>query len=146
MRPVCPACGYVHFVDPKVAVVILIESRNQVLLVRRGIDPERGRWALPGGFVDFGEDPALAAIREAKEETGLDVRITRLLSVMKPPDVVTIVIAYAATPVGGELAAGDDAEHAAWFTAENLPDLAFQSTQLLLTTWINTSSGGVELG
>jgi 8-oxo-dGTP diphosphatase len=137
MRRVCPSCGYIHFIDPKVAVVIFIESEGQLLLIKRGIQPEQGKWALPGGYVDYDEDPVQAAIRETAEETGLVVEITRLIDVMKPPDVVTIVIAYAAKVVGGVLCAGDDAEIAAWFTGQNLPELAFQSTQRLVAAWIN---------
>src|SRR5690606_33499003 len=84
LRRVCPACGFVHFDDPKVAVVLFIEQDDRVLLVRRGINPERGKWALPAGYVDAGEDPREAAVREAREETSLEVRITRLLDVMGP--------------------------------------------------------------
>lgn len=94
MRPTCAACGYVHFDDPKVAVVVFIEQEGKVLLILRGVDPQRGKWALPAGYVDRGEDPAQAAIRETAEETGLRVEITRLIDLMFDNGI--IVIMYAA--------------------------------------------------
>ncbi|MCC7449085.1 MAG: NUDIX hydrolase [Anaerolineae bacterium] len=137
-RQVCPACGYIHFNDPKVAVVTFIMQDDRILLVKRGVDPERGKWALPGGFVDYGEDPTVAAIREAAEETGLDIAITRLLDVTFPPTKV-IVISYAAQVVSGSLVAADDVDAVAWFTPVNLPELAFESTQRLIEQYFRPS-------
>jgi ADP-ribose pyrophosphatase YjhB (NUDIX family) len=143
-RPVCPACGYIHFANPKVAVVTLIERLierdRQVLLVKRGVDPERGKWALPGGFVDLGEDPMLAAARETTEETGLAVEITRLLDVTFPPNGV-IVISYAAAVIGGTLCAADDVEDVRWYNPADLPELAFESTRRLVSLWIDNPNG-----
>ncbi len=137
VRPVCPACGYIHFANPKVAVVVFIEHDGQILLVKRGVDPERGRWALPGGFVDYGEDPVKAAVREAAEETGLTVEILELLDVTFPLNGVIIVISYTARVVDGILAAADDVEDVRWFRPADLPELAFESTQRLVRQWIN---------
>ena len=82
-RPVCPSCGYIHFQEPKVAAGILVLQDDRVLLVRRSMQPQRGMWTLPAGFVDADEDPAGAAIREVLEETGLVVEIEGLLDVMR---------------------------------------------------------------
>jgi 8-oxo-dGTP diphosphatase len=136
MRRVCPACGYVHFANPKVAVVTFLNQNREILLVKRGVDPERGKWALPGGFVDLGEDPQLAAVREAEEETGLTVEITGLLDVTFPPNGV-IVISYAGKVIGGTLCAADDVEACCWFKPDDLPDLAFDSTRRLIGLWID---------
>ena len=65
LRPVCQACGWVYYADPKVAVAALIEQNGQVFLVRRANDPQRGLWSMPAGFVDAGEDPAEAVVRDA---------------------------------------------------------------------------------
>lgn len=133
-RPVCPACGYVHFPDPKVAVVVFVEREGKVLLVLRGFEPERGKWALPAGFVDRGEDPAAAARREMFEETGLEVTITRPVDVLF--DSGKIIIVYAAQVNGGTLSANDDVDDARWFGPDELPDLAFQSTQTMIDAWM----------
>jgi 8-oxo-dGTP diphosphatase len=133
MRPVCPACGYIHFDDPKVAVVVFVEQDGKVLLILRGVDPQRGKWAFPAGYVDRGEDPAQAAVREMAEETGLSVEITRLIDVTFDNGI--IVIMYAAQVVGGALQAQDDADDARWFGPADLPELAFRSTQVLITAW-----------
>ena len=78
MRPVCPQCGWIHFIDPKVAAAVLIEQDGCILLVRRASEPFRGLWTLPAGFVNGGEDPAEAAARECLEETGLSVNVTHV--------------------------------------------------------------------
>lgn len=86
-RRVCSACGFVFFTDPKVGVGILLVQDKKLLLVRRTMNPERGRWAIPAGFLDHGEDPRAAAAREAFEETGLEVTIQGLVDVFyNPPE------------------------------------------------------------
>lgn len=138
LRPTCPDCGYVHFFDPKVAVAVFVEDGARVLLVKRGVEPEHGKWALPAGYVDAGEDPRLAAVREVAEETGLQVRITRLVDVFHSPrrPGASIIIVYAAQMLGGTLCPHDDATDAAWFGPEALPELAFESTRQIVHAWI----------
>lgn len=138
MRRVCPNCGFVHFNDPKVAAVIFIEQDHRVLLVRRAFDPERGKWALPAGFIDDGEIPAEAAVREVREETGLEVEITRLVNVCAGSDTgeASIVIIYAAQVTGGTAQPLDDADDLLWYAAHDpLPELAFESTRSMLGLW-----------
>ena len=135
VRPVCPACGWMHFADPKVAAAVLVEQDGRVLLVRRVNEPFRGLWTLPAGFVDADEDPASAAARECLEETGLSVRVTRVLEVIagrEHPRGADFVIVYAAQVESGNLLAADDADEAAWFAKSNLPPLAFQATHRIL--------------
>jgi 8-oxo-dGTP diphosphatase len=135
-RPICPSCGWVHFADPKVAAAVLVESEGRVLLVQRANDPFKGCWTVPAGFVDAGEDPAEAAVRECFEETGLTVQITGLIEIIagrEHPRGSDFVIFYRGQAEGGELNAGDDASAAGWFERGNLPQLAFQSTAYLLT-------------
>ncbi|MFN2200013.1 MAG: NUDIX hydrolase [Caldilineaceae bacterium] len=144
MRPTCPNCAFVQFLDPKVAVIGLVTSAGRVLLVRRGVDPERGQWALPGGFMDAGEMPDEALQRELLEEVGLDVTIEGLLGIFpmvaRPRIAGGIVIAYRASPSSGTCPAleqNDDVDEAKWFKAGDLPDdVAFESSQELLSEWL----------
>jgi len=131
-RRVCTACDYVHFVDPKVGVGVLLLHEEKILLVRRAMAPERGKWSLPAGFLDRGEDPAVTAARETKEETNLEVRIEALLEVYSNPPCrggASIFLLYRATMLAGELRAGDDADDARFFSLDQLPELAFTSTK-----------------
>jgi ADP-ribose pyrophosphatase YjhB (NUDIX family) len=135
LRPVCPACGWVYYADPKVAAAALIERDGQVLLVRRANDPQRGLWTIPAGFIDAGEDPVQAVMRECLEETGLQVEVTRLLDIIygqEHPRGAHFIIVYQARIVGGELTAGDDVDQAAFFPRETLPPLAFAATRKAL--------------
>lgn len=131
-RRVCPACNYVHFTDPKVGVGVFVVHQGKILLVRRTMEPERGKWSIPAGFLDHGEDPAKTAVREAFEETNLQVEIEELVDVYyNPPQEggASILILYRASLQGGELAAGDDADAAGFFGPDELPPLAFASTR-----------------
>jgi 8-oxo-dGTP diphosphatase len=145
-RPVCQACGYVHFEDPKVAAAVMVEREGEILLVRRAFDPEKGTWSLPAGFVDGGEDPQLAAVRECLEETGLSVRILGLFDVIfgrEHPRGASIVIVYRAEVQAGTLTPGDDASEAAFFAASGLPPLAFRATERAVRRW--AEAGGAML-
>ncbi len=138
LRPVCPTCGRVVFYDPKVAVVIFVTEGDRLLLVKRSNDPGSGRWALPAGFVDADEDPMPPPIRETHEETGLIVAVDRLIDLFHRPDadgLADIVIAYQAHALGGSLAAADDADDAAWFPRDHLPEIALATTEALIARW-----------
>ncbi|HSF82535.1 MAG TPA: NUDIX hydrolase [Anaerolineales bacterium] len=134
-RPVCPACGWVFFPDPKVAVAVLVEQDAKVLLVRRSIDPKRGCWTLPAGFLDAGEHPAQAAERECLEETGLKVQVSELIDVLsgqEHPRGAHIILFYRADIISGTLFPNDDVDRAAFFALDSLPQLAFESTRQIL--------------
>ncbi|MCA0458635.1 MAG: NUDIX domain-containing protein [Chloroflexi bacterium] len=138
-RPVCTTCGHIVFFAPAVAVLALIVQNDHVLLVQRANDPKKGLWVTPAGFMEWYEDPVVAIRREVLEETNLDVRVDRLIDVFHTPDdggLADVVIAYAASVIGGELQAADDAQAAAWFTRGSLPELAFLPTQRVLARWV----------
>lgn len=135
MRPICPKCGWIHFVDPKVAAAVLVLRDESVLLVRRVNEPFRGLWTLPAGFVNGGEDPAEAAERECLEETGLSVRTMRVYDIVPGREHIRgadFVIVYLAEILGGEMKADDDADAVEWFDRNNLPPLAFLATRKVL--------------
>jgi ADP-ribose pyrophosphatase YjhB (NUDIX family) len=138
VRPVCPKCGWIHFVDPKVAAAVLVTRNDSVLLVRRVNEPFRGLWTLPAGFVNGGENPAEAAERECLEETGLSVRVMRLYDIIsgrEHPRGADFVIVYQAEFISGEMQADDDADAVEWFDKDNLPPLAFLATQKVLKSF-----------
>src|SRR3954471_4692180 len=81
-RLVCARCSFVHYIDPKVAVgTIISDEQGRIVLVKRAIEPGYGKWVFPGGFIDRGETVEAAALREAREECGLDVRLERLVNI-----------------------------------------------------------------
>lgn len=130
-RHVCTRCGQVLYQDPKVAVgTIISTSDGRLVLVRRAIEPGYGKWVFPGGYVDRGEEVEAAAIREAKEEAGLDVRLERLINVYSYPGRPLVVIVYAATVIGGQLCTDEECLEARLFLPAEIPwdELAFQST------------------
>ena len=135
-RPVCVRCGQVIYLDPKVAVGTIVTDENgRVVLVRRAIEPGYGLWVFPGGYVDRGEEITAAAVREAKEEAGLDVRLDGLVNIYSYAGRPLVVIVYAATCIGGELCVDDECLEAQWFSASEIPweQLAFPSTREGLT-------------
>lgn len=118
--------------NPKPTVDIIIDQNDSVLLIERN-NPPLG-WALPGGFVDEGESVERAAIREAKEETNLDVNLKQLLYVYSNPkrdsrqhNISVVFIAEAS----GEMKAGDDASKAEYFSFQELPALAFDHREII---------------
>ncbi len=147
LRPVCPACDWVYFADPKVAVAALVGHPQQpaaFLFVQRANPPFQGLWTLPAGFVDAGEDPQKAAERECLEETGLVVRAAGLLDVIAGAEHsrgADILIVYRGQVVAGLLQAGDDAAQAQYFSLSALPELAFESTRLILARHAGRLSG-----
>lgn len=130
-RLVCTACGFVFYLDPKIAVGTIIRTDAQSLvLVRRAIDPGYGKWVFPGGYVDRGEPLTVAAVREAREECGLDVRLDGLVNIYSYPGRAPVIVVYAATAIGGTLCVDDEGLEIAEFMTTAIPwgDLAFRST------------------
>jgi ADP-ribose pyrophosphatase YjhB (NUDIX family) len=135
LRPICLNCGWVYYEDPKVAVAALITKDKKVLLVRRAIQPAIGSWTLPAGFLNAHEDPADAVIRECLEETGLQVKVGDIITVLsgrEHPRGADILLVYQAEITGGDLHASDDADAVDFFDPDHLPPLAFTSTSKIL--------------
>ena len=142
MRPVCPSCGFIFYLNPIVAAGTLVEHEGRVALIRRGVEPGRNRWGLPAGYVEADESAEEAAVRETWEETHLRVGIDGLLdaySFGQDQDRGVLLI-YAAHLVSGELEAGDDALDARWFEPGELPDIAFRTHREVLHKWLQARS------
>jgi len=130
-RLVCTSCGFIFYIDPKIAVGTIIRSRsNRLVLVRRAIEPGYGKWVFPGGYVDRGEALPDAAIREAREECGLDVRLQGLVNIYSYQGRTPVIVVYAATAISGELSVDDECLESAEFDESSIPwnELAFRST------------------
>lgn len=117
-----------------VTVDVIIAHEGGIVLVKRGHPPYEGQWALPGGFVDWNETAEQAAIREAKEETGLEIRLTGLVGVYSHPERdpgrQTVAICYRGEVVGGTLQGGDDAQEARVFHSMAARQLAFDHGEM----------------
>ena len=121
--------------SPALAVDAIIQTPRGVVLIKRGKEPFKGLWALPGGFVRYGESVERAARREAEEETGLKIKLKRLVGVYsKPgrdPRGHVVSVCFLAEKQGGKLKAGSDAAEAKVFKLPPRGELAFDHEQML---------------
>jgi 8-oxo-dGTP diphosphatase len=139
MRLVCGGCSFIFYLDPKIAVGTIIRTEgSRLVLVRRAIEPGYGKWVFPGGYVDRGEPLAAAAIREAREESGLDVRLDGLVNIYSYAGRTPVIVVYAATSIGGQLAVDDECMECAEVEPAAIPwnELAFRSTQEALQDYL----------
>ena len=130
-RLICQTCGFVFYLDPKLAVgTVICDDQNRIVLVRRAIEPGYGKWVFPGGYVDRGEEVQRAAVREAREEAGLDIRLDHLIDIYSYTGRTPVIVVYAATMIGGSLACDDEGLEARFFEPHEIPweELAFRST------------------
>jgi ADP-ribose pyrophosphatase YjhB (NUDIX family) len=138
-RLVCSACGFIFYLDPKLAVgTVIVDDRKRIVLVKRAIEPGYGKWVFPGGYVDRGEEVQRAAVREAREEAGLDVRIDRLINIYSYAGRTPVIVVYAATMIGGILGCDDEGLEVKFFEPDVIPwdELAFRSTQEALREFL----------
>jgi ADP-ribose pyrophosphatase YjhB (NUDIX family) len=137
-RLVCQGCGFVLYLDPKLAACTITLVQRGIVLLRRANEPQRGKWVFPGGYVDRGESVLAAAVRETYEEVGLRVAVTGILDVYSTPGEDVAVVVYAAHAEGGSPRVGDEASEVAVFSPESIPwdELAFDSTRVALRHYL----------
>jgi ADP-ribose pyrophosphatase YjhB (NUDIX family) len=139
LRPSCPNCGFVQFRNPAPGVVVVIEKDERVLLGKRKGSFGKGQWGLPQGYIEFNEDFLTAAVREVKEETGLDIEIRAILNVTSnrlSPQLHTLAIVLLAQVKAGEPQAGDDLETLQWFPLKGpLPEMAFEADERIIARY-----------
>jgi 8-oxo-dGTP diphosphatase len=140
-QAVCSSCSFVYYLNPKVVGATIPALENRVLLTRRTISPGHGLWTFPGGFVDFDETVTGAAVRETREETGLEVELDGLLGVYTYPAAPVIVV-YRARVLGGTITPCAENDLVEWFAPAAIPwdRLAFRSTAEALRDWLAASS------
>ena len=138
----CERCGRRFYLNSKAAAGGLVVRDGRVLLVRRKFEPFKDWWDIPGGFLETGEHPNDAVVREVLEETGLDVRPAELIGIYmdkygEGPDADdTMNLYYVVEVVGGEEHAGDDAVELGWFRPDALPEnVAFETGRAVLADW-----------
>jgi 8-oxo-dGTP diphosphatase len=138
-RLVCRDCGFVFYLDPKLAAIAIIPWEDGLVLARRAIEPGYGLWVAPGGFVDVGERVEDAVVREVREEVFLDVRINRLLNIYSYPGRTTVIVAYVAEVIAGRPGGGDETLEARIFRPDEIPweEIAFTSTRDALRDYLN---------
>jgi ADP-ribose pyrophosphatase YjhB (NUDIX family) len=135
-RRVCVSCRRIHYNDPKIAVGVAVFRDDGLLLVRRVMEPGRGKWALPGGWVDAGQDPRAAAAREALEEAGVVIEVGAIVDAVLTESDGAIFLLFDGRWVSGEPVAGDDADGAGFFGRDRLPPMAgFASDALAIARW-----------
>lgn len=127
----CASCGMKIYKDSAPTASVLILRKDKVLLAKRSIDPFKGKYDVIGGFLKYGEDPLTGVVREAKEETGLKVKVTRMLGmymdIYGKGGKYTLNIYYIGEIISGKMKAGDDAGSLKWFPIANLPKPAFKN-------------------
>jgi len=129
-RLVCASCRFVFYQDPKLAACSIVEFDGRIVLLQRGVEPQKGKWVMPGGFVDRGERVEAAARRETEEECGIRTRIKDLLGIYSYPGSTVVVAAFVAEYLSGELSARDESLDMMLVRPEEIPWdlLAFPST------------------
>lgn len=137
-RLVCSSCGFVFYQDPKVSACTIPVLDGRVALVKRAIDPGRGFWVFPGGYMDQDETAEEAAVRETREEVGLEVRVSRLVGVYSYRTPVVVVV-YACDVLGGELRIDRESQEVRLFAPAEIPweQLAFPSTRDALRDFLD---------
>lgn len=136
-RKRCGDCGIVLYRNPaSAAAAVILDEARRVLLIRRGIEPFLGCWALPAGYQEIDEDPRQTAEREAREETGLEIEAGALIDLIHIPDdprKPANLAVYLCRVLGGQLCPGDDAREAEWFALDDLPeDIGFDNRERIL--------------
>ncbi|VFQ43635.1 NUDIX hydrolase [Desulfoluna butyratoxydans] len=141
-RLYCEACATPLYENPVPAsCVVVVDDEERLLLIKRNVPPKVGMWCLPGGFMELGESPEEAAVRELREEAGIDGRIRSLLGVTTNPNPdygTVLLMGYLIRSWTGVPVAGDDADDARFFPLDDLPEIAFRSHRHFIRNYLLT--------
>jgi len=131
LRLFCEHCNEPIYENPIPATcLVVVDDKDRLLLVKRSVEPKKGFWCLPGGYIELGESPEASALRELLEETGLSGQIEMLLGITSTPSTeynTILMVGYLVKHYRGYPKAGDDASDVAYFHQDELPEIAFES-------------------
>lgn len=124
-------CDFIYYHNPIPAAGAVVIKDNKILLVQRAVEPKIGWWCIPAGFMEWNEHPSQTAVRELREETGLDIKLNSFFEVYSgndDPRMNAVLLLYLATAIGGKLSADDDALNVKFFGFDEIPEkIAFES-------------------
>lgn len=146
-RSSCPVCQWINYKNPlPSAASFVCRGEGTILLVKRGVGPGKGKWALPSGFIEIEETPEKACLRELKEETGLTGKVVRIIGVYSQKSLMyknVLIIAYE-IEAAGNLTAGSDCLDAEFFSCDSLPDIAFSSHKKIIEDGMKLHKKGIR--
>jgi ADP-ribose pyrophosphatase YjhB (NUDIX family) len=147
LRYVCAECSFVHYDNPKIVTGAVVEHEGQILLCKRAIEPRRGYWTVPAGFMELGETVAQGASRETLEEACAQVRLGSLLAVVDVPEAGQVHMFYRATMTDGQYASGEESLDTRLFAPADIPwdEIAFRSGHIALTQYLEQKASGIEM-
>lgn len=147
-RLVCSGseCGFIFYQNSSPAVVALVTDGDRILLGKRGVMPKKGMWALPGGFLENGEEPEAGLRREMMEEIGVSIKDPTVSGIFVDTyieeDNYVICLCYVADISGQQPKAGSDIVDIRWFPVKELPQVAFRSHGSMIDKWLKDSGRG----
>ncbi|MBN2246089.1 MAG: NUDIX hydrolase [Candidatus Aminicenantes bacterium] len=142
MRMICHNCGWIAYENPiPCSAALVVNAEGDILLVKRGVEPAKGKWSLPSGFIEIDETPEEACLRELKEETGLEGSILGLIGVYSQSSsrYKNVVIIGYRVEADGCPQAGSDSEDARYFSSGSLPEVAFSSHRKIIEQGLEVS-------
>lgn len=144
LRHVCPRCGEIHYLNPKLVIGCIAEWEDRILLCRRAIEPRYGLWTLPAGFMENGESTLQAALRETLEEAQARVEIEHLFALVNLPHISQVHLFYRGRLLDTGFGAGEESLETSLFSENEIPwdKLAFSSVTLCLQKYFSDRSSG----
>ncbi len=143
-RYVCPGCGTIHYQNPRIVAGCVPDYQGKILLCRRAIEPRRGYWTVPAGFMELGETTAAAAARETLEEAETQVEVGALIAVVDVVQAQQVHIFFAGSLPTADFGAGEETLEAALFMPADIPwdDIAFPSVRIALEQFLRNCDNG----
>ncbi|MCT4624455.1 MAG: NUDIX hydrolase [Schleiferiaceae bacterium] len=146
VRTVCQNCETVHYINPNMVVGCIVENKGQILLAKRGIEPRKGFWNLPCGFLEMNENVEDGAIREVYEETGLKVSISRLHTLYNVVHSGQVYLIFLAKASNRDFTTNIESTEIGFFSEEQIPwdEIAFSANTFALKKYFENKSGRPE--